>query len=178
MMKSRKITMVWKFIYWPVIWFFVFVPALFWPVSLHGILKISGMFTGVILLAVALLLTSAGGRTLAKWGHKEAHETIWPDNFIDFGIFSCMRHPMHLGLALFPVAVALMSGSVPAICSSGWGVSSALWFVLHIEEKDALSKYGLVYSEYMQRVLPFSFTVNCLKKALMIWQNKKAGASE
>jgi len=170
MRKSRKITMVWKFIYWPVIWSFVFIPALFLPVSLHGILKIACLFAGVILLAISLLLTSAGGRTLAKVGHRKAHETIWPDKFTEFGIFSCMRHPMHLGLALFPVAVALISGSVPAICSSGWGVAGALWFVLHIEEKDALGKYAQIYSDYMQKVPPFSLRPACLKKALTIWK--------
>jgi protein-S-isoprenylcysteine O-methyltransferase Ste14 len=127
------------------------------------------MFAGSILLAISLLLTSAGGRTLAKQGHQKEHETVWPDKFTEFGVLGCMRHPMHLGLALFPVAVALISGSLSAICSSGWGVAGALWFVLYIEEKDALGKYNTVYSDYMQRVPPFSLKADCIKKALQTW---------
>ncbi len=178
MITSRKITMVWKFIYWPIVWFVVFIPALFLPVSLHGIPKITSMLAGIILFAISMLLTSSGGRTLAQFGHQKAHETIWPDKFTEFGIFSCMRHPMHLGLAIFPIALALMSCSVTAILSSGWGVAGALWFVLYIEERDALSKYGRVYSDYMQRVPPFSIKIECFKKALMIWKNKGASAIE
>ncbi len=171
MRKPQKITMLWKFAFWPVLWVLVFAPAFFWPLFLHGVWMVVSLLLGVILLAVSLFLTATGGRTLAKWGHYEgSNETIWPDKFTDSGIFSCMRHPMHLGLALFPVAVALISGSVPAICSSGWGVAGALWFVLHIEEKDALGKYAQIYSDYMQKVPPFSLRRACLKKALTIWK--------
>ncbi len=170
MWKSKKITMIWKFLYWPFIWLIVFLPALLWPFSLNGIWKICALIVGVLLLMISLFLTSAGGRTLAKLGHQKSNETIWPDKFTDFAIFSCMRHPMHLGLAIFPVALALISGSVPAILSSGWGVSGALWFVLHIEEKDALNKYGMVYSAYMQKVPPFSLYPKCLLKAWKFWK--------
>ena len=166
MKKQRKITMLWKFFYWPLVWLLVFFPGIIWPLYVHGILKITAIILGIFVLGFSLLLTSAGGRTLAKTGHQSNHETIWPDKFTDGGIFSCMRHPMHLGLALFPVALSLISGSVPAILSSGWGVSGALWFVLFIEEKDALNKYGGQYSAYMLRVPPFSFAGKCFKEAL------------
>jgi len=178
MKQPRKITMLWKFFYWPVVWSLVFVPALVWPESLSGIFRIAAVLAGSILLVLSLLLTSAGGRTLARTGHSEEHKTIWPDRFTEFGIFSCMRHPMHLGLALFPLSVALISGSVAAICSSGWGVSGALWFVLYIEEKDALQKFASTYSDYMQRVPPFAFKAECLKKAFLIWQDKNAATND
>jgi len=170
MKTSRKITKIWKFVYWPFIWLSVLIPAIIWPLSLHGIWIIVSVAAGIFVLAVSMLLTSSGGRTLAKLAHNKTKETIWPDRFTDYGIFSCMRHPMHLGLALFPVAIALISGSVLAICSSGWGVAGALWFVLHIEEKDALQKYGQVYSDYLQKVPPFCLKPSCLKKALIIWK--------
>ncbi len=162
--------MLWKFFFWPVLWLFIFIPAYFWPLYLNGLLKIVAVLAGLVFMTIALFLTSAGGRTLAKTGHQKPNETIWPDTFTDFGIFSCMRHPMHLGLAIFPVALALISSSVPAILSSGWGVSGALWFVLHIEEKDALNKYGTVYRAYMQKVLPFSLHPKCLLKSWKFWK--------
>ncbi len=166
MFKLNKITKVWKFFYWPVVWLIVYVPAFVRPVYLYGFQKTIALVFGLILIGISLLLTSAGGRTLAQKGHQKDHKTLWPDKFIEFGIFNCMRHPMHLGLAIFPVALALISGSVPAILSSGWGVSGALWFVLQIEEKDALNKYGMVYSAYMQKVPPFSLRLRCIKSLI------------
>lgn len=170
MKKPTKITMIWKFLYWPVVWMFVLIPAFIWPVFLDGAYLIVARIFGMLLLLLSLFLSASGGRTLAKLAHKEEHETFWPDKFTDAGIFSCMRHPMHLGLALFPVALALVSGSVPAILSAGWGMTGALWFVLHIEEVDALGKFGKIYSDYMQKTPPFSLKPACLKKALAIWK--------
>jgi protein-S-isoprenylcysteine O-methyltransferase Ste14 len=129
---------------------------------------------GAILLVAALFLASSGGRTLAKFAHQEAHEHFWPDKFTEFGVFGCMRHSMHLGLAILPMSLALISGSALTIAASGWGVAAALWFVLVIEEKDTLDKYGRVYTDYMQRVPPFSLTPACFKAALKVWKTGKS----
>ena len=166
-----KITMLWKFLYWPVVWILIFIPGLIWPVALEGAwLPVSRIF-GVILLLYALFLSSSGGRVLAKLAHREEHETFWPDRFTEFGLFSCMRHPMHLGLALFPVALALLLGRVLPIVGSGWGIAAAFWFVLQIEEKDALEKFGDVYVDYMLRVPPFSINPKCLREGVKIWKS-------
>ncbi len=169
--KYKKITMIWKFIFWPIVWIAVFIPGFIWPLTLNGFWMITARIVGILLLFYSLFLSSSGGRVLAKFAHSEAHETFWPDRFTEFGIFGCMRHPMHLGLALFPVAVALLSGLVLAISSSGWAVTAALWFVIQIEEKDTIEKYGQSYFEYMQRVPPFSIRLTCLKEALKIWRS-------
>ncbi|MBW1994824.1 MAG: hypothetical protein JRI77_10310 [Deltaproteobacteria bacterium] len=73
-------------------------------------------------------------------------------------------HPMHLGLALLSVAVAMMWGSIPVILASGWGVAAAFWFVLMIEEKETLQRFGDEYSRYMQRTPPFVLSPKCLRK--------------
>ena len=134
--KRVKITMLWKFIFWPVVWLFIFLPALFYPVMLPGSWLVFSRIVGAVLVLLSLFLTSTGGRTLARFAHREPRETIWSDQFTQFGIFSCMRHPMHLGLAIAPLSVALFSGLVWAIWGSGWGIAAAFWFVLYIEEKD------------------------------------------
>lgn len=168
--KQVKFTMIWKFIFWPVVWVFIFLPALIWPTSLRGGWLILSRIAGVILFFPAMFLTSTGGRTLARFGHQGDRETVWPDKFTAFGIFKCMRHPMHLGLALTPLAIALISGSVWGIWGSGWGIAAALWFVIQIEEKDTLGKFGEVYTSYMQRVPPFSLKPGCIKEGLKIWK--------
>ncbi len=165
-----KITMLWKFFYWPLAWLLVFAPGIAWPLALAGIWLMAVQSVGALLLVYALFLSSTGGRTLAKLAHQDAHETFWPDKFTASGIFKCMRHPMHQGLAIFPVAMALLSGRILAIAASGWGVAAALWFVIYIEEKDALEKYDQTYSNYMLRVPPFSWKWNCVKIGLQIWK--------
>lgn len=165
-----KITMLWKFIFWPVVWLFIFLPAFIDPVLLPGGWLIVSRIAGIPLLFLSLFLTSTGGRTLARYAHQKPRETIWSDQFTEFGIFSCMRHPMHLGLAITPLSVALLSGWVWAIWGCGWGVAAAYWFVLHIEEKDVLEKFGAAYSDYMLRVPPFSLKPGCIKEGLKIWK--------
>ena len=168
MTQSQKMKMVGKFVYWPLVWTAMFLPVFFWPIKLSGFWRALSVLLGLAMLIVSLMLTAGGGRTLAKTGHQPERATFWPDKFTDFGVFGCMRHPMHLGLAIFPVALALLSGYAVAICSSGWGVAAALWFVLHIEEKEALQKYGATYGNYMQRVPPFSLRPECFKKILNV----------
>ena len=165
----KIIKKLWKFIFWPILWLFICIPGIIWPVMLDGTLIIISRIAGISLLFYALFLTSTGGRSLARFGHLAEHETYWPDKFTEFGIFKCMRHPMHLGLAIFPLAVALTSGLVLTIWGAGWGVAGALWFVLQIEEKDTIEKFGQTYSDYMQRVPPFSLKLSCIKAGLKIW---------
>ncbi|MGD9900185.1 MAG: isoprenylcysteine carboxylmethyltransferase family protein [Calditrichaceae bacterium] len=170
--KSGNPVHLWKFYYWPIVWLFVFLPGFIWPILLEGAWLVAARIAGVVLLIYALFLTSTGGRVLARLGHQEAHETFWPDKFTEFGIFKFMRHPMHLGLALFPLAIALISGMALPIAGAGWGVTGALWFVLQIEEKDNLKKFGQVYCNYAQKVPPFSISLKCLKAGMEIWRLK------
>ena len=169
--KVSKINMLWKFFFWPIVWVSIFIPAFIWPLSLLGFWLVFARVLGIILFVYSMFLASSGGRTLAKFAHQEAHETFWPDKFTTFGIFGCMRHPMHLGLAIFPISVALMSGFVLPIIASGWGVAAALWFIVQIEEKDTIEKYGELYTDYMQKVPPLSLNMNCIKAALKVWKN-------
>ncbi len=169
--KRIKITMVWKFIYWFVVWALIFLPAVLIPISLSGFWLTLSRIAGGVMLIYSLFLSSSGGRVLARFAHQEERETIWPDKFTEFGLFGCMRHPMHMGLALFPVSVALLTGRILALCSAGWGVAAALWFVLQIEEKDVLEKFGMRYFEYMQKVPPFSLNPKCLAEGLKIWKH-------
>lgn len=162
--------MLWKFIFWPVVWILISIPSYIWPISLVGLWLIFARVLGVILFFYSMFLASSGGRTLAKFAHQEAHKTFWPDKFTTFGIFGCMRHPMHLGLALFPISVALISGFVLSIFSSGWGVVAALWFIIQIEEKDTIEKYRELYTDYMQKVPPLSLKISCIKEALKVWK--------
>jgi len=167
-----KITMLWKFFYWVVVWALIFAPMLARPATLKGMWMVVARVAGLVLVVYATFLAATGGRTLSRFAHQEAHETFWPDRFTTSGIFGCMRHPMHQGLAIFPVALALLSGRILIIAASGWGVAAALGFVLLVEEKETLEKYGQAYSEYMMQVPPFSLKWRCIKAGLEVWRQK------
>ena len=156
--------MLWKFMFWPIVWIVIFLPGWIWPLYLDGFIRLAAFISGLILFTATMALTAIGGRTLKRFAHQDGHKTFWPDRFTAEGIFSCMRHPMHLGLALLPVATALMWGSLPVILASGWGVAAALWFVLVIEEQDTLRRFDNEYTDYMQRTPPFSLSLSCLRK--------------
>lgn len=156
--------MLWKFMFWPIVWIVVFLPGWIWQLSLDGFIRLAAFIAGLVLFAAAMMLTAIGGRTLKYFAHQDGHKTFWPDRFTQTGIYGCMRHPMHLGLALLPVAVALMWGSLPVILTSGWGVAAALWFVLVIEEKETLRRFGNEYMHYMQQTPPFSLLPKCIRK--------------
>ncbi|MEA3544048.1 MAG: methyltransferase [Thermodesulfobacteriota bacterium] len=155
--------MVWKFLFWPAVWIMILIPGWIWPLYLDGINRLATFFLGFILFAGSMALTAVGGRTLKRFAHRQNSKTFWPDSFTEKGIFGCMRHPMYLGLALLPVSVAMMWGSIPAILASGWGVAAAFWFVLVIEEKETLQRFGDEYSQYMQRTSPFILSLKCLR---------------
>ena len=156
--------MIWKFLFWPAAWTITFLPGWIWPLYLDGLIRSTAFFLGVILFANAIALTAVGGRTLKYFAHQKNHKTFWPDKFIVVGIYGCMRHPMHLGLALLPVAITLIWGSIPAILTAGWSVAATFWFVLTIEEKEILQHFGNEYSRYMRHTPAFTLSPKCLKK--------------
>ena len=160
--------MLWKFIFWPVVWLSVFIPGWIYSYNLSGVVKIISFFIGFILFLYSISLISIAGRTLKKYAHKNGSTTFWPDKFTPLGLYKCMRHPMHFGLALLPVSIALMWGSVPVMLSAGWGVAAAFWFVLMIEEPETIAKFEDEYLRYMQEVPAFSINPLCIDEGLKV----------
>jgi demethylmenaquinone methyltransferase/2-methoxy-6-polyprenyl-1,4-benzoquinol methylase len=169
----------WKFIYWLISLSIVLIPGFFIDIKLSGFWSFLAFVLGLGLFIYSMLVASIAGRTLKLYAHKENEpKTFWPNRFTDIGIYRCMRHPMHLGLGLLPLSIALMWGNVASIIAGGWGVAMALIFVLLIEEPQTLKRFNN-YCEYMQRVSAFNFNLSCLKSALnTIKQNKNALTQE
>jgi len=158
--------MAWKFYYWVVTLFVVLLPGVFIDIKIEGFLGGLLFIIGFLLLIYSLSLASIAGRTLKLFGHKDLqNKTFWPDKFIEIGIYKCMRHPMHLGLALLPLSIALIWGNVASIIASGWGVAAALFFVLNFEEPQTIRRFSN-YCKYLERVKPFNLSFNCLKEGL------------
>lgn len=163
-----------KVLFWVVVYFALFVVALLNNLEVSGIYKFILALLGLFITLYALALASIAGRTLKRYAHKEPGSGFVPDKFTRFGIYSCMRHPMHLGIGLLPLGVALLFGNVGAVLASGWVLAAAFWFVLAIEEPETIESYGSSYIEYMQQVPAFRFSLKCIENGLYALKQKEA----
>ncbi len=161
---------LWKFLYWPLLWaatlYSGYILCKYPSCRFKGVTGYASIIIGLIIIAYSLLLTSIGGRTLKRYGHVKSR--LWPDKLVTVGIYSCMRHPQHLGLSLFPVGLGLLARSLGSVIASGWAVVGALLFVLMIEEPECLNKYGEDYYNYMRRVPAFSLNPGCIVKGIKL----------
>ncbi len=165
MIKSEKQAMKLKALFWFIVYICIFSTYFIWDKKLSGITSYISLIIGTFLLIYSIVLTAIAGRTLKKFAHKKKGEFI-PDRFVDIGIYSCMRHPMHLGIGFLPLSVALISGNLAMILASGWGVAATFWFVLSIEEPETLVKYKDHYIKYLQKTPAFSSSLKCLEDGL------------
>ncbi len=158
---------LWKFAYWPLAWAAsLLIPALACPQRLHGSAYWASFALGIAVAAWGVAHVSVAGRTLRLLGHSRPGGGPWPDVLVTSGIYSCMRHPQHMGLAAIPVGLALMSGSPAAVIGSGWAVAAALAFVVLVEEPECRSRFGRDYQDYASSVPPFSLDPRCLIRGI------------
>ncbi len=162
--KEKNEKGLWKFFFWPLVWLLVFWSAhiISDRCDTFNSLGLWSAIAGTIVLCWALALHIVAGKSLKKFGHTEGHTSIWPDRMVTCGIYSCMRHPQHLGLAMIPIGFALLSGSIIAVAACGWAILAALWFVIVIEEPECQKKFGEEYCRYMQATPAFSLSFICL----------------
>jgi ubiquinone/menaquinone biosynthesis C-methylase UbiE/protein-S-isoprenylcysteine O-methyltransferase Ste14 len=156
----------WKFFYWPIVLLLVLVPGWIWHHPLSPSAAIFAQIIGVILFLWAIMLASLGGKTLKHFGHSAENNQFGPDKFIKKGIYAYMRHPMHLALAMLPLAISLIWGQLPSILAAGWGVAASFVFVLMVEEKEALERYGDTYVQYMKTVPAFSLSLRAIDRGV------------
>ena len=122
---------------------------------------------GFAVLLLTLRISRNTGRTLAKFGRKGDLPRMDTNQFVNQGMYKYMRHPMHLGLMLFPVAVALLLGSVSFILFIAPAeIILMLIMIRLIEEPEAIRKFGDDYRTYAKYTPGFCFKKRCLKALL------------
>jgi len=159
-----------RFVYWIGLLILAILADIFMPcVIKNKILSIVLQILGVFGVVLAIVLNSIAGRTLKLYGHKvKTSKFSPPDKFIDFGIYKCMRHPGQFGNIILLISITMLSGKLCAFIFSGWLAFLGVLFILFVEEKEAIEKFGNKYSEYMKKVKPFSLNFKCIKKAFGI----------
>ncbi len=153
---------LWKFTYWPLVWAATIAPvALLYkpaPEPYATLMRVAG----AVLLVYAFVLHGVAGRTLRYLGHSRPGRGFWPDRLVTQGVYACMRHPQHLGLAFVSIALALLTSVPETLLSAGWAVTATLLFLLYVEEPDCFRKFGVSYMEYLLRVPAFNLNPRCL----------------
>lgn len=140
----------------------------FFPVITRStIFHIFSFVCGFFLLSLILRASRNTGRFLARNGRVGDLPRMDTNRLVTSGIYSCMRHPMHLGLLFFPLSVALLLGSVTFIL---FIAPSEMIFMLimikFVEEPEAIKKFGNGYKNYMKKVPFFSFKISCVAMLL------------
>ena len=123
---------------------------------------------GALLLWGVMRTSRYTGRLLAHLGRQGNDVPRMDTNkLVITDVYTCMRHPMHLGLLFFPLAVALILGS-PSFIFILAPLEAVMMIVLIklVEEKEALAKFGDDYRAYMQKTPMFSFRSACIRKML------------
>ena len=151
-----------RFIYWISLLIFAILADIFMPkIYQNEILKIVLIVLGILGIITAVILNSIAGRTLKLYGHKiKTQKFSAPDRLVNVGIYSCMRHPAQFGNIILLVSVTMLSGKICAFLFGGWLAFLGVLFILFVEEREAIQKFGVEYYEYMKKTPPFS--VKCL----------------
>jgi hypothetical protein len=123
-------------------------------------------FIGLTGMIFSHFLLKRTGKLLRLFGECELWG--WSTKIIIENVYKCVRHPHHLGVGLFMTFLALLIGypvTFIIITITQW-----LWvflFVLFIEEKECLQKFGNEYREYKKNVPMFFSNPVCIIKELL-----------
>ncbi len=125
------------------------------------------LIAGLLLLRLVIRISRNTGKYLARHGRKGEVPRMDTNRLVTTGMYGCMRHPMHLGLMLFPWSFALITGSPSFILFIAPAeMLLILLLILLVEEPGAEKKFGEAYREYKASVPMFSFRKECLKLLL------------
>ncbi len=148
--------------YWISLFVLAILADIFMPrITENEILKVVLIVFGAGGIILAIILNSIAGRTLKLYGHQiQTKKFSSPDKFVDVGIYSCMRHPGQFGNIILLISITMLSGKICAVLFGGWLAFLGVLFILFVEEREAIKKFGEEYCEYMKNTPPFS--LKCL----------------
>ena len=138
-------------------------PGLFANLIFH----IATLVPGLLLLYLVMRVSRNTGRLLARMGREGDIPRMKTNKLVTSGVYSCMRHPMHLGLLFFPWAMALVLGSPTFIMViAPLEILFMLVMIKFGEEPEAIRKFGDAYREYQKQVPMFNLRSDCWRQLL------------
>ena len=122
--------------------------------------------TGIIGMILIHFLLKRTGQLLRLYGDCELWG--WSKSLIIQNVYKCVRHPHHLGVGLFMTFLAMAIGyplTFIIITISQW--TWVVLFVIFIEERECLEKFGQEYVQYRQKVPMFFGNPICIVREFL-----------
>lgn len=152
----------------------LYLDALWFPQWLTDpLFHIISFIIGVLLVKLVINSSRNTGRLLARLGREGNLSRLQTNKLVTEGYYACMRHPMHMGLLLFPLAAAFLIGSISFILIiAPLEMVFMVAMIKLVEEPQALRKFGKAYEKYKKQVPMFSLRLECLQ-SLFLGTSKK-----
>lgn len=154
------------------IWFLFILIEFLVGLKLDSYLKVDGQFPfywrsvilliGLVLLVLVMRIAKNTGAYLKKHGRDETDPRFFTRYLVSTGYYACMRHPMHLGLMFFPLAIALIAGSPGMILIAFVLMIMITLLVKFVEEPALYKQFGNDYRKYAKQVPFYSFSIRCI----------------
>ena len=116
-----------------------------------------GLYLGLILLISGFFLASIGGHHLKIYGRSSPDMPRGStDTLVTQGIYRYVRHPMFTAFILILLGIGfLLNSPTFTFVMVPLGTAYIVWFAYHVDEKEALEKFGKDYEKYKKQVPPF-----------------------
>ena len=119
---------------------------------------------GLIIFRLVMNSSRNTGKLLARLGREGDLPRMETNKLVSEGYYACMRHPMQLGLLLFPLATAFIIGSLSfVLIIAPLEILLMIIMIRLFEEPQALRKFGDNYLRYREQVPMFSLRKECLR---------------
>ena len=134
------------------------------PISLNPVVSVPA---GIALLALVMWASRCTGRWLARYGKVGEAGFGELTRLVREGPYSCMRHPMHFFLSLFPIGVGLLTASPGMAFVVGPAeMLTVLALAVTVDEQESIERFGDEYLKHREEVPAFNLRLSCLVKAL------------
>ena len=108
---------------------------------------------GLIIFRLVMNSSRNTGRLLARLGREGDLPRMETNKLVSEGYYACMRHPMHLGLFLLPLATAFIIGSLSfVLIIAPLEILFMIIMVKLFEEPQAVRKFGDDYLRYSVQI--------------------------
>ncbi|MBI9093912.1 MAG: isoprenylcysteine carboxylmethyltransferase family protein [Sphaerochaeta sp.] len=118
--------------------------GVFWGHTLVNSIGHTGMYIGIVLMAIGLILIVSGWQQIYKfyWSKEKGEGKLVHD-----GIYRYIRHSQYTGLFLITLGMMVEWLTIPQLVM--WPVMLTLYIRLAFkEEKDMLEEFGMAYRVY------------------------------
>ncbi len=118
--------------------------GVFWGHTLANSIGHAGMYIGIVLMAIGLILIVSGWQQIFKvyWSKEKGEGKLVQD-----GIYGYIRHPQYTGLFLITLGMMFEWLTIPQLVM--WPVILIIYIRLALkEEKDMLEEFGMAYRVY------------------------------